>query len=109
MEISFIAFIENAGLIGLIVLIIEFIKKYMSEDTKEKLKKKKFFVTLTAIVSAPVAVVTCLKDGVFSGENHWTTVFGFCLLFFLIDATASTFFYDYILKKLRKKKDDGNE
>jgi len=109
MEISFMSFLENAGLLGLIILIVELVKKYLTKEQIEKLKKKKFFTTLCIIVSFPMSIITCLKDGAFRPENHVTVIIGYCILFFVIYATGSPFFYDAILKKLIKKREELSE
>lgn len=109
MEITFMNFLENAGLLGLIILTVELIKKYMSKELIAKLKEKKFFTTLCIIVSAPMAVITCLKDGAFSPENHITVTIGYCVLSFVVYAVGSPFFYDAILKKLLKKREEISE
>jgi len=109
MEINFMNFLENTGLLGLIILMVEFVKKYLTKEKIEQLKAKNFFTTLCVIFSAPMAVITCLKDGAFVPENHITIMIGYCLLFFIIYAVGSPFFYDAILKKLIKTKESISE
>jgi len=106
MQFTFTKIIENIGILSLIVLFIEMIKKYQSEATIDKWKEKKLYTTLCIIISLPVGILVCLKDGVFANDNHWSIILGWCSLVFIALSVSGVFFYDVILKKLLKQKED---
>ena len=109
MEITVSSFALNAGLLSLVILIIEYIKKFQKPETITEWKKKKLYSFGCMIVSLPMSIIVCLKDGVFRPENHITEIIGWCFLTFITFTVCSSFFYEAILKKLVKKKDEISE
>ena len=94
--------LTDGGIIFILVLVIQEIKKFMPAETVVKWEGKKGFQYLYIGVCLPVAVLICMKNGVF--ENTIIQIIGECALTFISMAVVGGFFYDAIIKKLLKKK-----
>lgn len=105
---GFMGFLIDAALLFALVLIVEQIKKFQKDETVEKWKDKKIYLIIFIVGCIPLALISSLKDGVFD-ENTKLAIVGITIRTFILMAAFGTFFYDAILKKALKQKEDLDE
>ena len=96
--------LADGGILFILVLVIQEIKKFMDKEMVKQWEDKKYFNILFICVCLPAAVLVCMKNGAF--ENPVLQIIGECGLTFVAFAVVGGFFYDGIYKKLVKKKQD---
>lgn len=105
---GFLATIMDIVLMMALVLMIEQIKKLQKPETVAKLKEKKFYLILFIVLCLPLAVIVCMKNGVFD-NNTTISIIGIVIRTFFIMSTFGTAFYDTIKKYIDKKKEEIDE